>query len=74
MGQQGNHSKAERPAWIDKLEKQIDQEELQSGLQGRREKVEGNFRSLMRQFQSKLKASHRFYCDFAWNALRQGQQ
>ena len=50
---QGDHS--QKPGWVDKLEKQIDYEEMMSGLQGRREKVEKNFKSLMHQYKDKLK-------------------
>ena len=46
---------ADRPAWLDKLEKQIDYEEMMSGLQGRREKVERTFRDLKRQFGDQVK-------------------
>jgi len=40
----------DRPAWLDKLEKQIDYEEMMSGLQGRREKLERTFRDMKKKF------------------------
>ncbi|MFQ5674193.1 MAG: hypothetical protein ACE5G9_14020, partial [Nitrospinales bacterium] len=40
----------DRPAWLDKLEKQIDYEEMMSGLEGRREKLEKTFRGMKKKF------------------------
>ena len=68
----------QKPAWVDKLEKQIDYEEMMSGLQGRREKVEKNFNSLMLQYKQKLKehatpaSSGGGYHD-SWAAHQMGQ-
>ncbi|MEC7641104.1 MAG: hypothetical protein VYC17_03010 [Nitrospinota bacterium] len=41
---------ADRPAWLDKLEKQIDYEEIMGGLEGRREKLEKTFRNMKKTF------------------------
>ncbi|HIE78511.1 MAG TPA: hypothetical protein EYP92_06820, partial [Candidatus Thioglobus sp.] len=45
----------ERPAWLDKLENQVDYEEMMGGMEGRQEKMNNTFMKLMDQLQDKVK-------------------
>jgi len=45
----------DRPAWLDKLENQLDHEDMMSGLEGSQKKLDQTFMDLMGQLQDKLK-------------------
>ncbi len=45
----------DRPAWLDKLENQLNHEDVMSGLEGSQEKLGKTFMGLMDQLQGKLK-------------------
>jgi len=45
----------ERPAWLDKLENQVDYEEVMSGLDGNQEQLNKTWMKLMGQLQDKIK-------------------
>jgi hypothetical protein len=49
-----NHA-VDRPAWLDKLENQLNHEDVMSGLEGNQEKLDKTFMSLMDRLQDKLK-------------------
>ena len=49
-----NHA-ADRPAWLEKLEKQLQYEDVMSGLDGSQQKLDQTFMSLMDRLQGKLK-------------------
>ncbi len=49
------NSAVDRPAWLDKLENQLDHEDVMSGIDGSQEKLDKTFMGLMDQLQSKLK-------------------
>ena len=44
-----------RPAWLDKLENQVNYEEMMSGMEGRQDKMDNTFMKLMGQLQDKVK-------------------
>ena len=50
----GSNSAVERPVWLDKLENQLDHEDVMSGLEGSQEKMDKTFMKLMGQLQDKL--------------------
>ena len=45
----------ERPAWLDKLENQINYEEMMSGMEGRQDQLNNTFMKLMGNLQDKIK-------------------
>jgi hypothetical protein len=45
----------DRPAWLEKLENQLNHEDVMSGLEGNQEKLDKTFMSLMDRLQDKLK-------------------
>jgi len=45
----------ERPAWLEKLETQIDYEEMMSGMDGRQDRLDKTFMQLMDRLQDKIK-------------------
>jgi len=45
----------DRPAWLEKLENQVDHEELMGGMEGRQDKMDQTFMKVMDQLKSKLK-------------------
>ena len=45
----------ERPAWLDKLENQINYEEMMSGMEGRQDRLDNTFMKLMENLQDKIK-------------------
>ena len=45
----------ERPAWLNKLENQVDYEEVMSGLDGNQEQLNKTWMKLMGQLQNKIK-------------------
>ena len=51
----GSNSAVERPIWLDKLENQLNQEDVMSGLEGSQEKMDKTFMRLMGQLQDKVK-------------------
>ena len=50
----GSNSAVERPVWLDKLENQLDHEDVMSGLEGSQEKMDKTFMKLTGQLQDKL--------------------
>ncbi len=50
-----SHSAVDRPAWLEKLENQINYEEMMEGKQGDQERLNKTFRSLMDRLKGKLK-------------------
>ena len=48
-------SGADRPVWLEKLEKQIDYEEMMEGKNGLQERLNVTYRSLMDRLKGKLK-------------------
>ncbi len=44
----------DRPAWLDKLENQLNHEDLMSGLEGSQKKLDKTFMGLMGRLQDKL--------------------
>ena len=45
----------DRPAWLDKLENQINYEEMMSGMDGRQDRLDNTFMKLMGRLQDKIK-------------------
>jgi hypothetical protein len=45
----------ERPAWLDKLENQVNYEEMMQGMDGRQERINNTFLKIMEQLQGKIK-------------------
>ncbi|SVB10877.1 uncharacterized protein METZ01_LOCUS163731, partial [marine metagenome] len=45
----------ERPAWLDKLENQINYEEMMSGMEGRQDRLDNTYLKLMGRLQGKIK-------------------
>ena len=45
----------DKPAWLEKLEKQLQHEDLMSGLEGSQEKLDNTMMKVMDQLKSKLK-------------------
>ena len=45
----------ERPAWLNKLETQVDYEEMMSGMEGRQDRLNNTFMKLMDRLQDKIK-------------------
>ena len=45
----------DKPAWLEKLENQVDHEELMGGMEGRQEKMDQTMMKIMDQLKSKLK-------------------
>ena len=45
----------DKPAWLEKLENQVDYEELMGGMEGRQKKMDQTFMKVMDQLKSKLK-------------------
>ena len=45
----------DRPAWLDKLENQLNHEDVMSGLEGNQEKLDQTFMTLMGRLQDKIK-------------------
>ena len=55
-GSHGKHNPAvDRPVWLDKLENQLNHEDVMSGLEGSQEKLDKTFMKLMGQLQDKVK-------------------
>ncbi|MFQ5449614.1 MAG: multicopper oxidase domain-containing protein [Nitrospinaceae bacterium] len=55
VSQKGEVSKAEdHPAWLDKLENQINYEEMMSGMEGRQDRMNRTFGSMMDQLKEKI--------------------
>ncbi len=51
-----DHKKGhERPGWLDKLENQVNYEEMMGGMEGRQEKMNNTFVKLMDRLQGKIK-------------------
>ena len=49
----------ERPAWLDKLETQIDYEEMMGGMEGRQDRLDNTYMKLMGRLQGKIKEQDR---------------
>ena len=45
----------DRPAWLEKLEAQIDYEEMMQGMEGRQDRLDKTFMQLMDRLQDKIK-------------------
>lgn len=45
----------DRPAWLDKLENQVNYEEMMSGMEGRQDRLDNTFMKLMDRLQGKIK-------------------
>ena len=45
----------DKPAWLEKLESQVDHEEIMGGMEGRQDKMDQTFMKVMDQLKSKLK-------------------
>jgi len=45
----------DRPAWLEKLETQVDYEEMMSGMEGRQDRLDKTFMQLMDRLQDKIK-------------------
>jgi len=54
-GHEGHNKGHERPAWLDKLENQVNYEEMMGGMEGRQEKMDNTFMKLMDRLQGKIK-------------------
>ena len=50
-----HHSGVDRPMWLDKLENQVDYEEVMSGLDGNQDQLNKTWMKLMGQLQDKIK-------------------
>ncbi|MCH8157596.1 MAG: multicopper oxidase domain-containing protein, partial [Nitrospinae bacterium] len=52
----GDHRKGhERPAWLDKLETQVNYEEMMGGMEGRQDRLNNTFMKLMNRLQGKIR-------------------
>ena len=78
----GSHGSAnpavERPVWLEKLENQLNHEDVMSGLEGSQQKLDNTFMKLMGQLQNKLKehaspASSGGMFHDSWSAHQLGQ-
>ena len=76
---EGHDSASDRPAWLDKLENQINYEEMMEGMDGRQEKLDKTFMALMDNLKNKLKehvspasAGGGFHDSWATHQLQQG--
>ena len=76
---EGHNSASDRPAWLDKLENQINYEEMMEGMDGRQEKLDKTFMALMDNLKNKLKehvspasAGGGFHDSWATHQLQQG--
>ncbi|MBT4390312.1 MAG: multicopper oxidase domain-containing protein, partial [Nitrospina sp.] len=49
------NSAVDKPAWLEKLENQVDHEELMGGMEGRQDKMDQTLMKVMDQLKSKLK-------------------
>ena len=49
------NSAVDKPAWLEKLENQVDHEELMDGMEGRQDKMDQTLMKVMDQLKSKLK-------------------
>ncbi len=47
----------DRPAWLEKLEAQIDYEEMMEGMEGRQDRLDKTFLKLMGRLQDKIKGT-----------------
>ncbi len=50
-----NGSAVNQPEWLNKLENQVNYEEMMSGMEGRQEKLDKTFMQLMDRLQGKIK-------------------
>jgi len=54
-GHNSGNVAVDKPAWLEKLENQVDHEELMGGMEGRQDKMDQTFMKVMDQLKSKLK-------------------
>ena len=54
-GPSTGNSSVDKPAWLEKLEKQLQHEDLMSGLEGSQEKLDNTMTRVMDQLKTKLK-------------------